>query len=98
MSELFLPYLTVVGWVLGPVALGVLWGRLGAPVSASRKLFNFSFYGAQTFITLCSIWIARIDRTSAVMPLLATSGWLLSAGVAWLVSVWLEHPPERRGA
>ncbi|RYZ05010.1 MAG: hypothetical protein EOO73_21720 [Myxococcales bacterium] len=98
MSQLFLPYLTVVGWVLGPVALGALWGRVGAPVSASRKLFNFAFYGAQTFITVCSIWIARIDRTSAVMPLLATSGWLLSAGVAWLVSVWLEHPRERRGA
>ncbi len=98
MSAMLLPYLTVVGWVLGPVALGVLWRRLGAPASASRKLFNFSFYGAQTSITLCSLWIARIDRTSVMMPLLATSGWLLSAGVAWLVSVWLEHPPARRGA
>jgi predicted permease len=98
MSELFLPYLTVVGWVLGPVAVGAIWGRLGAPLSASRKLFNFSFYGAQTFITLCSLWIARIDRTSAAMPLLATFGWLVTAGVAWLVSVWLKHPPERRGA
>jgi predicted permease len=72
--------------------------KVCAPISASRKLFNFSFYGAQTFITLCSLWIARIDRTSAVMPLLSTSGWLISAGVAWLVSVWLQHPPERRGA
>lgn len=98
MSELFLPYLTVVAWVLGPVVGGVLWGRAGAPISASRKLFNFSFYGAQTFITLCSLWIARIDRTSATMPLLATSGWLLSAGVAWLLSAWLKHPPQRRGA
>lgn len=98
MSQLLLPYLTVVGWVLGPLALGVIWGRLGAPPSASRKLFDFSFFGAQTFITLCSLWIARIDRTSAALPLLATAGWLTTAGVAWLVSVWLEHPPERRGA
>jgi predicted permease len=98
MSQLIVPYLTVVGWVLGPVALGALWQRLGAPPSASRRLFNFAFFGAQTTITLCSLWIARIDRTSVVMPLLATSGWLLTAGVAWLVSVWLEHPPQRRGA
>ena len=98
MTELFLPYLTVVGWVLGPVAAGAIWSRLGAPASASRRLFNFSFYGAQTFITLCSLWIARIDRSSALMPLLATSGWLLTAGFAWLVSVWLKHPAQRRGA
>jgi len=98
MSELFLPYLTVVGWVLGPVAVGALWARLGAPQSASRHLFNFSFYGAQTFITLCSLWIARIDRHSVAMPMLATFGWLLTAGIAWLCSVWLQHPRERRGA
>lgn len=98
MTELFLPYLTVVGWVLGPVAVGAIWSRLGAPAGAPRRLFDFSFYGAQTLITLCSLWIARIDRTSFVMPLLATSGWLLTAGFAWLVSGWLRHPRERRGA
>ena len=98
MAELLLPYLTVVGWVLGPVAVGAIWSRFGAPASASRRLFNFSFYGAQTFITLCSLWIARIDRTSVMMPVLATSGWLLTAGFAWGVSAWLKHPRERRGA
>jgi predicted permease len=98
MRQLFLPYLTVVGWVLGPVLLGALCGRAGAPRSAARHLFNFAFYGCQTFITLCSLWIARIDRTSVMMPVLSTSGWLLTAGVAWLVSVWFQHPPERRGA
>ena len=98
MAELFVPYLTVVGWVLGPVAIGAVWSRFGAPASASRHLFSFSFYGAQIFITLCSLWMARIDRTSVVMPLLSTSGWLLTAGFAWLVSVWLKHPRQRRGA
>ena len=98
MTELFLPYLTIVGWVLGPVAVGAIWSRLGAPAGASRRLFDFAFYGAQTSITLCSLWIARIDRTSVVMPILATSGWLLTAGFAWLVSVWLKHPREQRGA
>jgi predicted permease len=98
MRQLFLPYLSVVGWVLGPVALGALCSRLGAPQATARHLFNFAFYGCQTFITLCSLWIARIDRTSVMMPVLSTSGWLVTAGVAWLVSVWLRHPPERRGA
>ena len=98
MTQLLLPYLTVVGWVLGPVLLGTIWGRLGAPQAAPRLLFNFAFYGCQTFITLCSLWIARIDRTSVMMPVLSTSGWLLTAGIAWLVSVWFRHPPDRRGA
>jgi predicted permease len=98
MTELFFPYLTVVGWVLGPVVFGAVWARHGAPATLARRLFDFSFYGAQTFITLCSLWIARIDRHSASMPLLATSGWLLTAAFAWLVSVGLQHPRERRGA
>src|SRR5689334_15401776 len=98
MAQLFLPYLTVVGWVLGPVLLGVIWNRLGAPQAAPRRLFNFAFYGCQTFITLCSLWIARIDRSSVAMPLLATSGWLLTAGIAWLVSVRLGHARQQRGA
>jgi hypothetical protein len=98
MRQLLLPYLTVVSWVLGPVLVGAIWTRMGAPASAARHLFNFAFYGCQTSITLCSLWIARIDRTSVTMPLLSTSGWLLTAGVAWLVSVWFRHPPARRGA
>jgi predicted permease len=76
----------------------VLWRRLGAPAAAPRRLFDVSFYGCQTVITLCSLWIARIDHTSASLPLLATSGWLLTAGLAWLVSVWLRHPRQQRGA
>jgi predicted permease len=98
MTQLLVPYLTVVGWVLGPVLFGAIWSRIGAPKSAARLLFNFAFYGCQTSITLCSLWIARIDRTSVVMPVLSTSGWLLTAGVAWLASVRFQHPPERRGA
>ncbi|HEY6077393.1 MAG TPA: hypothetical protein VIW29_01235 [Polyangiaceae bacterium] len=98
MAQFLFPYLTVVGWVLGPVAFGVLWRRLGAPPSASRRLFDVAFYGCQTAITLCSLWIARIDRSSAALPFLATSGWMLTAGIAWLVSVWLGHAREQRGA
>jgi predicted permease len=98
MTQLLLPYLTVVGWVLGPVLVGAIWSRFGAPKSAASLLFNFAFYGCQTSITLCSLWLARIDRTSVMMPVLATSGWLLTAGVAWSVSVWFQHPPQRRGA
>ena len=98
MSELLLPYLTVVSWVLGPVVLGVVWQRMGAPASAPKRLFNIAFYGCQMSITLSSLWIARIDRSSATMPLLASSGWLLTAGVAWLISVWLGHERPQRGA
>lgn len=98
MTDLFVPYLTVVGWVMGPVVLGVIWGRAGAPAAAARVLFNVAFFGCQTFITLSALWLARIDRSSSTMPLLATSGWLLTAGVAWGVSSWLGHTRPRRGA
>ncbi len=98
VSRLFLPYLTVVGWVLGPVLLGAIWRKLGAPASASRRLFNVAFFGCQTTITLFSLWIARIDRSSALLPVLSTSGWLLTAAAAWLISRGLGHGRERRGA
>jgi hypothetical protein len=98
MSELLAPYLTVVGWVLGPVLLGILWNRVGAPPSAPRRLFNVAFYGCQTLITLSSLWIARIDRSSAALPVLALSGWLFTSGVAWLVGARLGHARPRRGA
>lgn len=98
MAALFLPYLTVVGWVLGPLLFGAIWAKLGAPASASRLLFDIAFFGCQTTITVCALWIARIDRSSALLPMLATSGWLLTAGVAWLVSHWLGHGRARRGA
>jgi predicted permease len=88
----------VVGWVLGPVALGAVWARVGAPPSASKQLFNVAFYGCQTAVTLASVWIARIDRSSASLPLLATSGWVLTAGLAWLVSRALGHAAKQRGA
>src|SRR5687768_7151673 len=97
MSELFLPYLTAVGWVLGPVLLGALWRKAGAPAAASRRLFNVAFYGCQTTITLFALWIARIDSSSVLMPLLATSGWLLTAALAWVISNWLGHGRQQRG-
>ncbi len=88
----------MVGWVLGPVVLGVLWRRFGAPASASRRLFDFAFYGCQTFITLL---LALGSRASIVRRCSCRcsrpSGWLLTAAFAWLVSVWLQHPPARRG-
>ncbi len=98
MSSLLVPYLTVLGWVLGPVALGALWARHGAPRTASRQLFNFAFYGCQTAVTLGYVWLARIDRSSVFLPLLALSGWLITAGLAWLTSRALGHPAKQRGA
>ena len=74
MIELLFPYLTVVGWVLGPVVLGMIWSRIGAPASASRRLFNFAFYGCQTIITLCSLWIARVPSMPQLVSTPLPSG------------------------
>lgn len=90
--------LTISAWVLLPIAFGVGLSRLGVPRRAARSLFAFSFYVCQTLVTLCAIWVARIDHRARVLPVLALLGWLLTASVAWLVSRRLAERPTRRGA
>ena len=94
------PYqdLTISAWVLLPIAIGVLLSRLGVQKRAARSLFAFSFYGCQTAVTACAIWIARIRAEARVLPFLALTGWLVTAVLAWLVSRRLDRPPPQRGA
>jgi predicted permease len=94
------PYqdLSISAWVLLPIAFGVLLSRLGVPRRAARGLFALSFYGCQTGVTACAIWVARIRAEARVLPLLALTGWLVTAALAWLVSRKLENRPPRRGA
>src|SRR4051812_1226396 len=94
------PYqdLTISAWVLLPIALGVLLSRLGVQKRAARGLFAFSFYGCQTAVTACAIWVARIRAEARVLPFLALTGWLVTAVLAWLVSRRLERPAPGRGA
>jgi len=88
--------LKISGWVLLPIALGFLLSRLGVPKRAARGLFAFAFYGCQTAVTAFAIWIARIQAESTLLPVLALSGWLITAALAWLVSLKLsEHSPKR---
>ena len=89
---------SISAWVLLPIAFGVLLSRLGVPRRAARGLFAFSFYGCQTAVTACAIWVARIQAEARVLPLLALAGWLVTAALAWLVSRNLESQPPRRGA
>jgi predicted permease len=82
--------------VLLPIAFGVVLSRLGVPKRAARGLFAFAFYGCQTAVTACAIWVARIHAEAKVLPLLALTGWLISAALAWFVSRKLsEHSPKR---
>src|SRR4051794_27333020 len=53
--------LKISAWVLLPIAFGVLLSRLGVPKRYSRSLFAFAFYGCQTAVTACAIWVARIQ-------------------------------------
>ena len=94
------PYedLNISAWVLLPIAVGVLLSRLGVQKHAARGLFAFSFYGCQTAVTACAIWVARIQAEARVLPFLALTGWLVTAGLAWFVSRRLEGPPPQRGA
>lgn len=90
--------LKIGAWVILPIVLGVLLGRLGVPKRAARGLFAFAFYGCQTGVTVCALWIARIHAEARLLPLLALSGWLLTAALAWLVSRKLSDDSPKRGA
>lgn len=90
--------LRISGWVLTPILLGFLIAKLGVPKRAARGFFNFAFYGCQTVVTVCAVWIARIHAEARLLPLLALSGWLITTGIAWLVSPKLSDDPPRRGA
>ncbi len=89
--------LRISAWVLLPILLGVILARFGVPKRAARGLFNFAFYGCQTFVTVSAIWVARIHAQARLLPLLALSGWLVSAGIAWFASRKLATDPRRRG-
>jgi len=94
------PYqdLKISAWVLLPIAFGVLLSRRGVSRRVASRLFALSFYGCQTAVTACAIWIARIQAEARVLPALALSGWLVTAGLAWLVSRKLEGKAQARGA
>ncbi|HYP75118.1 MAG TPA: AEC family transporter [Polyangiaceae bacterium] len=90
--------LSISACVLLPVGFGVLLARLGVEKRAARSLFAFSFYGCQTAVTACAIWVARIHAEARVLPALALAGWLVTASLAWLVSRFLRSTPKKRGA
>jgi hypothetical protein len=93
--------LKISAWVLLPIAFGVVLSRrslVAAPKRAARNLFAFAFYGCQTAVTACAIWVARIHSEARVLPLLALTGWLLTAALAWLVSRKLSDQGPKRGA
>jgi predicted permease len=85
-------------WVLLPVLPGVLLARLGVPKSAARTLLNLSFYGCGTAVMAFAIWVARIHAEARLLPMLALSGWLVTALLAWPVSGRLSNDAPRRGA
>jgi malonate transporter len=84
--------------VLLPIAFGVLLTRLGVQRRAARGLFAFSFYGCQTAVTACAIWVARIQAEARILPALSLLGWLVTVALAWLVSGKLRGSPPQRGA
>src|SRR3954454_12917013 len=90
--------LKISAWVLLPIAFGVLLSRWGVSKRAASGLFAFAFYGCQTAVTVCAIWVARIQAEAGILPLLALSGWLITAALAWPISRKLGDQYARRGA
>jgi len=90
--------LKISAWVLLPIAFGVLLSRLGVSKRAASGLFAFAFYGCQTAVTACAIWVARIHAEARILPLLALSGWLLTVALAWPISRKLSDQSAKRGA
>jgi predicted permease len=90
--------LVICGWVILPILVGVLLRRLGVPRHAARAFFGFAFYGCQTTVTVCALWIARIHAEARFLPALALSGWLITAALSWFVSRKLSHAGPAGGA
>jgi len=85
-------------WVLLPIACGILLRRSGVPKSAARGFFGFAFYGCQTSVTVCALWIARVHAEARSLPALALAGWLGTAALAWAVTRKTATDSKRRGA
>ncbi len=98
MSAYLIPYLKLLGWVLAPLGLGYALRRAGAPKRTSRGLFLFALLGCQMPIVLLAVWVAEISKGARYLPLMTLAGWIVTAGVARLVSGMMDHGPRRRGA
>jgi predicted permease len=98
MHGWFKDELEICAWVILPILFGVLLGRLGVARRAARSLFGFAFYGCQTSVTVCALWIARIHAEARFLPALALSGWLVTAALSWLISRKLSRDAPKRGA
>ena len=98
MHGWFYEELEICAWVILPILCGVALGRCGVPRRAARGLFAFAFYGCQTGVMVCALWIARIHAQARALPVLALSGWLVTAALAWLVSRRLSDDSPKRGA
>lgn len=91
-------YLTLIGWVVGPVIFGILLRFIGVPRLVSRRLFLWSLYFFQTLITCLAVWVARIDGDALLLPSIALVGWIVAAGSTWIIDRVFDHTPAQRGA
>jgi len=98
LSSYLIPYLKLLGWVLIPLGLGYALRRVGAPRKTSRVLFAFALFGCQMPIVLLGVWAATISKGARYLPLMAFAGWMVTAGVARLVSGMMRHGPRQRGS
>lgn len=92
------PYLTLVGWVAGPVALGMLLRRMGVPRTVARRLFAWALYFFQTVITCLAVWVACLDGKALLLPAIALVGWVVAASGTWVADRAFDHTPPQRGA
>jgi len=98
MHGWFYEELKIAGWILVPIAFGILLKRAGVPSRAARGFFNFAFYGCQTAVTIAALWIARMQAEASYLPFLALSGWVGTATLSWFVSRKLSREGPKRGA
>jgi predicted permease len=98
MAVYLVPYLELIAWIAGPILAGMALRRMGVPRAWSRYLFLTALYTCQTTITALAVWVARLSEGAFLLPVLTLAGWLATTGIAWAVSLRLEHEARSRGA
>jgi predicted permease len=98
MSPYLAPYGKLLAWILLPPLIGLLLRRSGAPRQTSRLLFLFGLFCCQTPVVLLAIWVARASKGAQYLPFLTLTGWLVTALIAWRVSLKWQHSVGQRGA
>src|SRR5258706_13792833 len=98
MAGLGARYLELVAWTVLPLLVGLELRRRGHGRELASRALSLALYACQTPIAMLAVWVATVQRESALLPLLVLVGWLVTLALFWRLSRSMAGLPKRRGA